>query len=123
MRILAWLLAVFYLANGAVVLAAPDWWYASTPGVADTGPYNSHFVLDVGIAFAVSGALIAWGAGGGGWRLILSGAGFPVGHAVFHIVGLLGGHAHGPAWVEVAGVILPAVLTLGVAMSFRAKER
>jgi hypothetical protein len=122
MRVLAWVLAVFSAVNGAVMIAAPEWWYGATPGVSGTGPFNPHFVIDVGIAFAVSGFMIGWGASGAGWRLILAGAAFPVGHALFHIVDLLGGHGHGPLWVEVFGVILPAAATLWLATAMRAQE-
>lgn len=123
MRFLVWFLAVFYAANGAVMIAAPEWWYGATPGVTGTGPFNPHFVVDVGIAFFGSGLMIGWGAAGAGWRLILAGAAFPVGHALFHIVGFLDGDVHGPVWVEVFGVILPAVAALWLAAAMRAQER
>lgn len=122
MRVLAWMLAVFYVANGAPMLAAPEWWYGATPGVAGTGPFNSHFVIDAGIAFTVSGLMLAWGAAGAGWRLTLAGAGFPAGHALFHIAGLLSGDSHGPIWVEIFGVILPAAVTLWTARALKAQE-
>lgn len=123
MSILAWVLAVFYIGNGLAMIVAPDWWYGATPGVSGTGPFNPHFVVDVGIAFLGSGLLIAWGAAGAGWRLILAGAAFPAGHALFHVVGLLSGHGHGPLWVEVFGVIVPAALTVWAAGTLRAKGR
>lgn len=123
MSVLAWFLAVFYLANGTVMIAAPGWWYGATPGVSGTGPFNPHFVVDVGIAFAFSGLMIGWGVRGGGWRLVLAGAAFPVGHALFHVIGLLGGHGHGPLLVEVFGVMLPAALVLWVATALRAQEK
>jgi hypothetical protein len=122
MGVLAWVLAAFYLGNGVVMIAAPEWWYGATPGVSGTGPFNPHFVVDVGIAFAVSGAMIGWGAAGAGWRLVLAGAAFPVGHTLFHIVELLGGHGHGPVWVEASGVMFPAAMTLWLASAIRAKE-
>lgn len=122
MQILVFVLAVFYVANGVVMIAAPMWWYGATPGVAETGPFNPHFVVDVGIAFGLSGLMIAWGAMGAGWRLVLAGAAFPAGHAAFHIVGLAAGHSHGPIAVEIFGVIVPAVLTLWAAWAMRKLE-
>ncbi len=122
MAALTWVLAAFYAVNGAIMILAPGWWYGATPGVSGTGPYNSHFVVDVGIAFTVSGLMIAWGASGAGWRLILAGAAFPVGHALFHLAGMLGGHSHGPLLVEIFGVAVPAAFTVWVAWAFRAKE-
>ena len=122
MALLAWILAIFYLVNGATMMAAPEWWYGATPGVSGTGPFNPHFVVDVGIAFAVSGGMVAWGASGGGWRLILAGAAFPLGHALFHIVERLSGHGHGPIAVEIFGVMLPAAAALWLASTMRGKE-
>jgi hypothetical protein len=122
MRIVAWILAVFYMASGAPMLVAPLWWFGVTPGVTDTGPFNAHFVVDAGIAFTVSGLAIAWGAAGAGWRLVLIGSAFPAGHALFHILGLFSGHGHGPVFVEVFGVVLPAGLSLLAAMTLRAQE-
>jgi hypothetical protein len=122
MKVLAWILAVFYAVNGAVMIADPQWWYGATPGVSGTGPFNPHFVVDVGIAFLGSGLLIGWGASGAGWRLVLAGAAFPVGHALFHIVGFLDGHVHGPVWVEALGVVLPAGLAVWAAWTMRKQE-
>lgn len=122
MRVLAWILAGFYVLNGIPMIAAPDWWYGATPGVPGTGPLNPHFVVDVGIAFLGSGLMIGWGAAGAGWRLALAGAAFPAGHALFHIVGFLAGENHGPLLVEVFGVIVPAGLALWLATAMRAKE-
>lgn len=122
MSILAKILAVFYAANGAAMLIAPGWWFGATPGVQESGPYNPHFVVDVGIAFTVSGMMIAWGAAGAGWRLILAGAAFPSGHALFHVAGMLGGHSHGPVSVEVFGVIVPAVTAVWLAWMERTRE-
>lgn len=122
MRILAWFFALFYVINGVVMIVAPGWWYGATPGVRDSGPFNPHFIIDVGIAFAGSGALIGCGTNGAGWRVLLAGAVFPVGHALFHIVELLTGEAGGPLLVHVFGVILPAFLTLWTAWSLKAKE-
>jgi hypothetical protein len=49
-------LAVMLAANGAVMLAAGRWWYGAVPGVSETGPYNPHFVKDIGAAYLVVGA-------------------------------------------------------------------
>lgn len=119
---LVWILAAFYLVNGAVMIALPEWWYGATPGVSDAGPYNAHFVVDIGIASGVSGATMAWGAFGAGWRLVLAGATFPAGHALFHIVELLHGEAQGPLYVHVFGVIVPAAATLLSAWFLTSKE-
>jgi hypothetical protein len=44
------MLNVLYLsANGLVILLAPAVWYEGSPGVADIGPFNQHFIRDIGI--------------------------------------------------------------------------
>jgi len=50
-RWIAAILAVFNVANGLVMLLASSTWWNSVPGVPDTGPFNLHFVQDVGVAF------------------------------------------------------------------------
>jgi hypothetical protein len=62
-RGLAALLALTMGGNGVVMLAAGRWWYAAVPGVVSTGPYNPHFVQDIGMAYVVVGlAFAAWAA-------------------------------------------------------------
>src|SRR5580698_333522 len=62
-RILAALLALAMAVNGLVMLAAGRWWYGAVPGVTQTGPFNPHFVKDIGAAYLVVGATFAWFAG------------------------------------------------------------
>ncbi|HEY1753167.1 MAG TPA: hypothetical protein VGG29_18060 [Caulobacteraceae bacterium] len=59
-RILAALLAAAMGLNGLVMLAAGRWWYAAVPGVTQSGPFNHHFVKDIGAAYAVVGVAFAW---------------------------------------------------------------
>ncbi len=55
--------AVANLANAAWMLVDPAGWYLYLPAaVPDTGPFNAHFVRDVGSAFAVMGLALAFGA-------------------------------------------------------------
>jgi hypothetical protein len=61
MRIkLAWMLGLLAAANGVFMLAAPATWYAIAPGAPNTGPLNAHFIRDIGAAFLVAGATLAW---------------------------------------------------------------
>ncbi len=59
-RTAAALLALAMGANGAVMLAAGRWWYGVAPGVTETGPFNAHFVNDIGAAYLLVGAAFAW---------------------------------------------------------------
>ncbi len=59
-RRLVWALDLVLIANGAVMLALPAWWYEIVPGVADTGPFNPHFIRDIGAAYVVAGGGLVW---------------------------------------------------------------
>src|SRR5215218_3822440 len=54
-RSIAEILAVINALNGLTMLFAGPFWWATVPGVADTGPFNPHFVQDVGAAFLAAG--------------------------------------------------------------------
>jgi hypothetical protein len=103
---------VFNVANGLVMLFASSTWWNSVPGVADTGPFNLHFVQDVGVAFLVAGLALgahAWRPAF--WPAAVAGAGFLAAHAVIHLVMIASGHDHHAA-ANLAAVILPAALAL-----------
>ncbi|PQA85737.1 hypothetical protein [Hyphococcus luteus] len=113
---LAAALAATAIGNGLFMIANAGGWYETAPGASDTGPFNPHFIWDVGIAFSVAGlglAARAWRARY--WPAALAGAGFLAGHGAVHVAGLLGGHAHYPLF-ELAGIVIPAFLSLWVAL-------
>jgi hypothetical protein len=58
MRTLLIVLAIYQGANGAFMLAAPQLWYGTVPGVHDTGPINIHFIRDIGLAFLAAAAAL-----------------------------------------------------------------
>jgi hypothetical protein len=90
-RALLVLLGVFHIVNGLFMLIAPAEWYASVPGVTATGPFNPHFILDIGMAFVASGAGLILGARRGTNAAILAcaGAAWPALHALIHVDGWL----------------------------------
>jgi len=90
-RVLLVLLGLFHLANGAMMLITPMEWYQSVPGVSATGPFNHHFVLDVGMAFVASGGFLILGARAGvaSGAFAVAGATWPALHALIHIGGWL----------------------------------
>jgi len=53
-RSISAILAVLTVVNGFLMLVAGPFWYASVPGASETGPYNPHFVQDIGAAFLVA---------------------------------------------------------------------
>lgn len=115
-RRIAGLLGALSTSNGLFMLLAPSEWYGAIPGVVETGPFNPHFVLDIGIAFTVSGlGLLAFWWRAEAWLAAVTGAAFLVGHAVLHLVGIVAGHAATPG-LDLALVILPALVTAVVVL-------
>ena len=60
-RLMAAILAIPTLFNGLAMLTAGPLWYETVPGVSETGPFNPHFVQDIGVAFLVAGLALAGG--------------------------------------------------------------
>jgi hypothetical protein len=111
-RWLAGLLAVFNVANGLVMLFASSIWWAHVAGASDTGPFNPHFVQDVGAAFLVAGlGLAARAAQPAYWPAAVAGAGFLVAHALIHVGMMVTGHDHHIA-ADLMAVVIPAALAL-----------
>ena len=49
-------LGVAAVANGLFMLVAPMDWYFAVPGVTTTGPFNQHFLRDIGLIYLFLGA-------------------------------------------------------------------
>jgi len=113
-RAIAAFLALTMGGNGLAMLAAGAWWYAAVPGVPMTGPFNPHFVKDIGAAYLTAGVGLGWFA----WSLTpvargaaMAGAAFLALHAGIHLVEAAldpMGAAHLAR--DFAGVILPPIL-------------
>ncbi len=58
--LIAGIVGIGLAANGLVMLGVPAAWYAAVPGVAATGPFNAHFIRDIGIAYLLCGAALTW---------------------------------------------------------------
>ena len=52
---------LFLFGNGLFMLVAPSAWYHFVPGVTHTGPFNQHFIRDIGLIQMFLGA--AFGIG------------------------------------------------------------
>ena len=89
------------LANGAFMLVAPGEWYVAVPGVTTTGPFNQHFIRDIGLIFLFVGAAFLTGFARPRYRVIAWGAAtvWLGGHALFHV------------WEVAAGICGPSALT------------
>ncbi|HTU09969.1 MAG TPA: hypothetical protein VMG08_03635 [Allosphingosinicella sp.] len=81
------LLGAGALANGTYMLVDPANWYFSIPGVTNTGPFNQHFLRDIGLIFLLVGVAFLWGAAKPRDRAVAWGASalWLSGHALFHV--------------------------------------
>src|SRR5258708_12903307 len=97
-RSIAAVLAALTALNGVMMLFAGPTWYASVPGVSETGPYNPHFVQDIGAAFLVAGlALAARAWRPEYWPAAVAGSAFLAPPAPIPLVTILPGpHHHTP---------------------------
>jgi uncharacterized protein YjeT (DUF2065 family) len=112
-------LGIAALANGLFMLAAPEAWYFAVPGVTTTGPFNQHFLRDIGLIFLFIGTAFLVGAALPRYRVVLWAA--PTlwlwGHALFHfwevVVGICGPSALAR---DFSAVTLPALI--GTVLTF-----
>jgi hypothetical protein len=109
----ATVLGVGMVANGLFMLWSPSSWYFAVPGVTTTGPFNQHFLRDIGLIFLFVGSAFLIGAAQAPWRVVLWAA--PTlwlsGHALFHFwevaVGICGPSA---LLRDFPAVTMPAIL-------------
>jgi hypothetical protein len=124
--ILSWLTAVALAGNGLFMLTDPAAWYGVVPGVADTGPFNAHFVRDIGCAYAVAGgSLAALALDARARPAAFAGGLFLALHALVHVFDAIHGAEGRAHWIaDVALVAAPAglVLWLGLPPPFKPGE-
>lgn len=114
---IALVLGLATLANGVFMLVAPEPWYWSVPGVPDRGPFNQHFVRDIGLIYLLIGVAFVFGGIYPRYRLPVwfLPTGWLAGHGLFHIWEVVVGICGPESLVEdFAGVTLPALLALGL---------
>jgi hypothetical protein len=87
-------------ANGIFMLVAPENWYFAVPGVTSTGPFNQHFLRDIGLIFLLLGGAFLVGAARPQVRILLWAAPtiWLFGHALFHF------------WEVAVGICSPSVI-------------
>ena len=108
--------AVFaiWLVTGLVIVVAPATFYALTPGVALLGPFNVHFVRDVGLVYMASGLVGLHGIRQANISLCRAATLWSCLHAVFHLHVWMerGLPLDGLFFFDLAVVILPPFLVL-----------
>jgi hypothetical protein len=118
-RAISAILAVILALNGLAMLFAGLWWYGAVPGVIATGPYNPHFVRDIGAAYLVAGLSLAAFAARPrqAWPALAAASAFLTLHAAIHVFdAACGSHPLSDVARDFAGVYLPAILTLFLAL-------
>ncbi|HEY2661331.1 MAG TPA: hypothetical protein VGI79_16540 [Caulobacteraceae bacterium] len=117
-RILAAALAALLAVNAIAMLAASLWWYGAVPGVAATGPFNPHFVRDIGAAYLVVALGLGWFAArpAQGWAALVCAAAFLDLHAAIHIHDAVLSPVCGQNLIrDFPGVFLPALIASALA--------
>lgn len=115
----ATVLGIAAIANGIFMLVSPADWYFAVPGVTNTGPFNQHFVRDIGLIFLFIGGAYLTGAALPQFRLALWGAPslWLAGHALFHFWEVAVGICSAAAIPQdFPAVTLPALI--GLALTF-----
>ena len=108
------------LINGAWMLLFPLSWYMEFPAdVSHTGPFNPHFVRDLGVVYLVVALAFGWSAlhleRSRPVHLALTV--FFVGHALIHLADILAGRLPHSHWlIDLPGVFAPALIMLITAM-------
>lgn len=110
---LAVVLGVALEANGIFMLVSPENWYVAVPGVTSTGPFNQHFLRDIGLIFVLMGGAFLVGAARPRLRVLLWAA--PTvwlsGHALFHFWEVaVGIHSPSDLARDFPAVTLPAII-------------
>ena len=116
------LLGISAFVNGLFMMIAPETWYWLVPGVPDRGPFNQHFLRDIGMIYLLIGAALFYGALYKStlyqkYRALLwlMPVAWLVCHAIFHawevVVGITGPES---LIIDFAGVTLPALLGMGL---------
>jgi len=116
---LATVLGLASAANGIFMLISPANWYFAVPGVTTTGPFNQHFIRDIGLIFLLVAIAMLIGVARPASRVPLWSAAalWLASHALFHFwevaVGICGPSALSQDFLAVT---LPAILTTALAL-------
>ena len=114
-------LAFINIANAAFMLAAPGAWYAHVPGVTESGPFNGHFIADIGLAFLAAGlglAFAAFAPPGRRSAFLAAPALFLAGHSLLHVAELIG---HGGAVLRDTALVIGPGLIPALIVAFQMK--
>jgi hypothetical protein len=125
-RLLLAVLGAFHLANGLAMLFAPSAWAAAVVHLGAPDHLHFHFIADIGMAFAASGAGLLLGARKGttAAAFAIAGATWPFLHALIHArEWIMRGPPAATGDLVSEGVAVILVGVLGVALAWmRSRE-
>jgi hypothetical protein len=124
-RIVAALMGLAFAANGVAMLVAPLGWYDAVPGVPTTGPFNPHFVRDIGCVYLMCAGGALWYAWrpAQGWPALAAAAAWLTLHAAVHVYDASCGTTPlGDVQRDFVGVYLFAAIPLALALFRKPKE-
>lgn len=121
-RLLIWAFAGFFLLTGLWIAVLPHDFYLNAPGALETGPYNMHFVRDVGFAFITSSVGIGYGVYAHQKPVLVFGSVWLLIHGLFHLTLWVvhGMPLNGAALVDAVLVSMPAIAVFTLCCKFDA---
>lgn len=114
---LATLLGLAAFSNGLLMTFYPESWYWLVPGVPGRGPFNQHFVRDIGINYLLIGLAFVAGSLFVKQRLALwvMPTAWLTGHAIIHVWEVMVGICGTLSLIQdLPGVTVPALLALSL---------
>ena len=70
---------------GAAIFVSPEQFHELTPGVSQFGPFNAHFIRDIGLVYVASGLVGFYGLRTASASLCIAAALWSCLHGVFHL--------------------------------------
>ncbi len=71
--------------TGGMIFCFPVQFYNLTPGVSSYGPYNTHFIRDIGLIYFSSGLIGIYGLRISNAALCIAGTAWSLFHGIFHL--------------------------------------
>jgi hypothetical protein len=108
------IIALINIVNALWMIIAPKHWYYNLPaGVPEYGPYNVHFIRDLGSTFLFLGVGLIFAAFYYSFRLPLftMNTAFYILHMFVHIHEVVSGRIRlSMFWIDLPGVYVPAII-------------
>ena len=120
-RIVLSVLGAVWFATGIYIILAPEAFYEATPGLSAMGPFNVHFIRDVGLVFLASGGAAVWSARSRNRAVAMAAVAWPALHALFHIQiwAHRGFPFDGIAFFDALAVVAPAAIAVWAALDLK----